>query len=285
MSTQSRRSPAPGFTGLSLPLALVLVLAASVTGLLLSILANGLGWPFLLCFLVAAVFVTLFVEPESLFLTVAPLPLFLGIFAFFTSWASNAAAAPEGANWASRTMVWTSIYAVVEYFPALALITAATIAIAVVRIMLLRGQAKIHDRSHRQRRTSQRESDRRNIRSASRARERTNRVTVEELMARNRADNATRSPIRSSRLPQSQTGNRLHPQPEPQRQPQRQPERQPQQQRRNAETENGQTEYIRPAEPRRTVNRRSTYRQTATDAQDNNSSSTTRQRRTNQPRY
>ncbi|RUP79850.1 hypothetical protein D8M20_02965 [Corynebacterium propinquum] len=257
------------------------MLAASVTGLLLSILANGLGWPFLLCFLVAAVFVTLFVEPESLFLTVAPLPLFFGIFAFFTSWASNAAAAPEGANWASRTMVWTSIYAVVEYFPALALITVLTIAIAVVRLMLLRGQAKIHDRSHRQRRSSQRESDRRNIRSASRARERTNRVTVEELMARNRADNATRSPVRSSRLPQSQTGNRLHPRPEPQRQPQRQPQQQP----RNAETENGQTEYIRPAEPRRTVNRRSTYRQSATDAQDNNSSSTTRQRRTNQPRY
>lgn len=257
-----------------MPLALVLVLAASVTGLLLSILANGLGWPFLLCFLFAAVFVTLFVEPESLFLTVAPLPLFFGIFAFFTSWASNAAAAPDGANWASRTMVWTSIYAVVEYFPALALITVLTIVIAVVRLMLLRGQAKIQDRSRRQRRTSQRESDRRNIRSTSRARERTNRVTVEELMARNRADNATRSPVRSSRLPQSQTGNRLQPQ-----QPQ------PQRQRRNAETESGQTEYIRAAEPRRTVNRRSTNRQSSAHAQDNNSSSTTRQRKTNKPRY
>lgn len=271
MSTQSRRSPAPGFTGLSLSLALVLVLAASVTGLLLSILANGLGWPFLLCFLVAAVFVTLFVEPESLFLTVAPLPLFFGIFAFFTSWASNTAAAPDGADWASRTMVWTSIYAVVEYFPALALITILTVVIAVVRLMLLRGQAKIHDRSRRQRRTSQRESDRRNIRSTSRARERTNRVTVEELMARNRADNATRSPVRSSRLPQSPTGNRLQPQ--------------PQRQRRNAKTESGQKEYIRPAEPRRTVNRRSTDRKSTADAQDNYSSSTARQRRTNQPRY
>ena len=247
------------------------MLAASVTGLLLSILANGLGWPFLLCFFVAAVFVTLFVEPESLFLTVAPLPLFFGIFAFFTSWASNTAAAPDGADWASRTMVWTSIYAVVEYFPALALITVLTIVIAVARLMLLRGQAKIHDRSRRQRRTSQRESDRRNIRSTSRARERTNRVTVEELMARNRADNATRSPVRSSRLPQSPTGNRLQPQ--------------PQRQRRNAKTESGQKEYIRPAEPRRTVNRRSTDRKSTADAQDNYSSGTNRQHRTNQPRY
>lgn len=203
MSTQSRRSPAPGFSGLSLSLALVLVLAASVTGLLLSILFNGLGWPFLLCFLLAAVFVTLFVEAESLFLTVAPLPLIFGFFAFSTSWGNNIASAPDGAKAASRTMVWTSIYAVVEYFPALALITVISICIAVARLLLLNSQAKIHERNRRQQRSRNRESNRRNIRSSSRARERTNRVTVEELMARNRADNATSSPVRSSRLPRS----------------------------------------------------------------------------------
>ncbi|MDK4250118.1 hypothetical protein QPX28_07065 [Corynebacterium pseudodiphtheriticum] len=203
MSTQSRRSPAPGFSGLSLSLALVLVLAASVTGLLLSVLFNGLGWPFLLCFLLAAVFVTLFVEAESLFLTVAPLPLIFGFFAFSTSWGNNIASAPDGAKAASRTMVWTSIYAVVEYFPALALITVISIGIAVARLLLLNSQAKIHERNRRQQRSRNQESNRRNIRSSSRARERTNRVTVEELMARNRADNATSSPVRSSRLPRS----------------------------------------------------------------------------------
>ena len=203
MSTQSRRSPAPGFTGLSLPLALVLVLAASVTGLLLSILFNGIGLPFLLCFFVSVIFVTLFVEPESLFMTVAPLPLFFAVFAFFTSWGSNIANAPDGTNWASRTMVWTSVYPVVEFFPALALITFMAIGIAILRVVMLRGRVRVHDRNRRQQRSHNRAANRRNLRSTTRAREQSNRVTVEELMARNRADGATRSPVRSSRLPRT----------------------------------------------------------------------------------
>lgn len=181
----------------------MLVLAASVTGLLLSILMQGIGWPFLLCFFVAAIFVTLLVEPESLFLTVSPLPLFFGVFAFFTSWGNNIANSPEGAAWASRTMIWTSVYPVVEYFPALALITVLTVGIAIVRLLLLRGRARTSERNRRQQRSRNRASDRRNLRSSTRAREQSNRVTVEELMARNRADGATRSPVRSSRLPRS----------------------------------------------------------------------------------
>ncbi len=82
MSTPTHRSRArPDARNAGLPTwsGIAIVIAALITGLLLSINAQSIGTPYLICFGVAAVVVALFTEARGLFLVVASLPLVFGI--------------------------------------------------------------------------------------------------------------------------------------------------------------------------------------------------------------
>lgn len=203
MSTpnSARRSASPGtpFRGLPLWSALTILVAALITGLLLSLATGGLGLAFLGCFAVAAIVVTLLVEPRGVFLTVACMPFFFGVATVFTSWFIGRAQASEGAPLLSRASIVTAIYPLTQHFPWMAIVTAIAIAIGVIRLWLLHRHSARQERAAALQRRRTFEADRRNRALSSRARRRSEQITVEELLARNRArsdSSATRRPRR-----------------------------------------------------------------------------------------
>ena len=185
-SHRSRRRSHARSSGLPTWSGIAIVLAALVTGLLLSINGQAVGLPYLLCFAVAALVVALFTEVRGLFLTVAAIPLLFGIMTVFSAWAVTRSLTAEGTAAFSTTTIVTALFPLAQFFPVLLGVTAGAAAIALLRIWLFRRSgraaesAALHDR-HRVA-----EADRRNRDAVSRARRRTNQVTVEELLARNR---------------------------------------------------------------------------------------------------
>ena len=203
-SHRSRRRSHARSSGLPTWSGIAIVLAALVTGLLLSINGQAVGLPYLLCFAVAALVVALFTEVRGLFLTVAAIPLLFGIMTVFSAWAVTRSLTAEGTAAFSTTTIVTALFPLAQFFPVLLGVTAGAAAIALLRVWLSRRSgraaesAALHDRrrvaeadrrnrdavSRARRRVA--EADRRNRDAVSRARRRTNQVTVEELLARNR---------------------------------------------------------------------------------------------------
>ena len=108
MSTPTHRSRArPDARNAGLPTwsGIAIVIAALITGLLLSINAQSIGTPYLICFGVAAVVVALFTEARGLFLVVASLPLVFGIMTVISAWAVTRSLAAEGSAAFSTTTV------------------------------------------------------------------------------------------------------------------------------------------------------------------------------------
>lgn len=200
-SPRSSRRRQPGTTGLPTWSGIAIVLAALITGLLLSINAQAIGWPFLLCFAVAGIVVALATEARGLFLTIAAMPLLFGTMTVLTSWMVGRSLASDGTPAFSTTSIVTAIYPLAQFFPVLGGVTLIAAIIAAVRIWLLRrnGRAREETAIEVRRRTA--EADRRNRDTVSRARSRANQVTVEELLARNRDRDRTRAP-REPREPQ-----------------------------------------------------------------------------------
>lgn len=218
MSTPTHRSRAAKdarSTGLPTWSGIAIVLAALVTGLLLSVNAQTIGTPYLICFAVAALLVALFTEARGLFLVVASLPLLFGVMTVGSSWAVTRSLAAEGTDAFSTTTILTSLFPLVQYFPALFAVTAATIFIAVGRVWLLRRSGRARDKAAiaNRRRTS--EADRVNRDTATRARRRTNQVTVDELLARNRSRSETRSKSRKPEVRQPEVRRPEAPRREP----------------------------------------------------------------------
>lgn len=190
MSTSTHRSRATKdarSTGLPTWSGIAIVLAALVTGLLLSVNAQTIGTPYLICFAVGAILVALFNEARGLFLVVASLPLLFGVMTVGSSWAVTRSLAAEGTNAFSTTTILTSLFPLVQYFPVLFAVTAAAIFIAVGRIGLLRRSDRVRKNAALANRRRTAEADRVNRDTATRARRRTNQVTVDELIARNRS--------------------------------------------------------------------------------------------------
>lgn len=175
------------FNGIPAWSAIAIVLAALVTGLLLSLGAQEVTTPFLICYAVATLAVTLFVEARGLFLTVASIPPLFAVMTVISSWLVGRSLANAGTDPFSTTSVIAAIYPITQFFPWLAVVTVLSIVIAVVRIWLLRrADAQRQEQAVKSRRHHT-EADRRNRTTAVRARRQSTQVTVEELIARNKA--------------------------------------------------------------------------------------------------
>ncbi|MDO5512927.1 DUF6542 domain-containing protein [Corynebacterium sp.] len=202
MSTTSHRSRSRSSArsgGLPTWSGIAIVIAALITGLLLSINTQSVGVPYLLCFALAAVVVASLTEVRGLFLTVASIPLIFGVLTVITSWVVNRSQASEGTPALSTTAIATALFPLAQFFPVLVGVFALATAIAAVRVWLSRRSGRVAEKeaiAHR-RRTA--EADRRNRDAASRARRRTNQVTVEELMARSRSRSTEPRPPRPQR--------------------------------------------------------------------------------------
>lgn len=172
-------------------------MAALITGLLLSISFQQVGLPYLVIFIIAGLFTALFTEPRGLFLTVVSLPLLFGVMTPVAAWSVARSLAAEGTPAFSMATIATSVYPLIQFFPVLLAVTLGAGIIAALRLWLLkraqRAQARVVQRARRR----SAEVERRNRAAASRARHRTNQVTVEELLARNRQRAApTERPVR-----------------------------------------------------------------------------------------
>lgn len=179
--SRSRTSGLPTWSGIAI------VLAALITGLLLSINAQAVGVPFLVCFAVSALVVALFTEVRGLFLTIASIPLLFGIMTVLASWTVSRSLAAEGIGAFSTTTILTALFPLAQFFPVLVGVSAAAAAIALVRVWLSGRNRKAADAAAIDSRRRSAEEDRRNRATASRARRRPGQVTVDELLERNRA--------------------------------------------------------------------------------------------------
>lgn len=177
--------------------ALAILVASLITGLLLSLHGQTLGLPFLLFFAVAAVVVTLLVEARGLFLTVATGPILFVFFTVLASWLVTQSQTVEGSDPFSTTAILASVYPLTQRFPWLFWVTIICVIIAVLRLWLLRRATRRAENAERARRRRVAEAERvnrdqyanaraRTARPSRRAREREERVTVQELMERNR---------------------------------------------------------------------------------------------------
>ena len=180
MSHASPRSaPAQDTTlsGFSLGSGLGILIAALVTGGLISLYTEVIGWPFLAIFALASVVVATFVNPRGLFITVVSIPALFTFFLLLTGTLNAYFALPEGQTSLGRTSVLVILYPLVQFFPVLAMVTLGALLIAFVRYQLLK---RLNDdiRRHelRQRRRTN-EANRRSIREASRSRQLPKRTT------------------------------------------------------------------------------------------------------------
>jgi len=227
VSTPSHRSRSRSrarSTGLPTWSGIAIVLAALITGLLLSINGQAVGLPYLLCFGVAALVVALVTEVRGLFLTVASIPLLFGVMTVVSAWAVTRPLASEGTAAFSMTSIATAVFPLAQFFPALMSVTSAAAAIALLRVWLYRRSGRAARSAEMQDRRRTAEANRRNRDTVSRARRRTNQVTVEELLARNRERQARR-PEEARQTPRRQAARRAVP-PREQRQQREVPQQQ-----------------------------------------------------------
>lgn len=214
MSTPSHRSRSRSrarSTGLPTWSGIAIVLAALITGLLLSINGQAVGLPYLLCFGVAALVVALFTEVRGLFLTVASIPLLFAVMTVVSAWAVTRSLASEGTAAFSTTSIVTAIFPLAQFFPVLMGVTSAATAVALLRVWLSRRSGRAAESAAVRDRRRLAEADRRNRDTASWARRRTNQVTVEELLARNRERQAARRPEEARQAPRRQAARRAAP--------------------------------------------------------------------------
>ncbi|WP_460490503.1 DUF6542 domain-containing protein, partial [Corynebacterium nasicanis] len=139
MSTTSHRSRSRSQVrsgGLPTWSGIAIVVAALITGLLLSLNAQSVGLPYLLCFGIAALVVALFTEIRGLFLTVASIPLLFGIMTVLTAWTVARSQAPAGTPAFSTTSIVTAVFPLTQFFPFLLATSAAATALALVRVGL-----------------------------------------------------------------------------------------------------------------------------------------------------
>ncbi|WIM68519.1 MFS transporter [Corynebacterium breve] len=183
----SRSHSSSKFEGLPLLSAIGIIIAALITGFLISWNAQELGWPMMWIFAIACVAVTFLVNPKGLYLTVVSIPILFAIFVLLTGWFVTRSQQAEGADPFSTTALIMAAFPLAQFFPALITVVIACLVISVVRIALLK---KFNDKSEEiaiTRRQQVAEEDRRNRRTTQEARSRSSQVTVQELLERNKA--------------------------------------------------------------------------------------------------
>ena len=183
-----------GFGALPVWTSIAVIMAALVTGLLISSITASVGWPFLICFILGAIAASLIVHVRGLFLTVASIPLLFSIAIFITSWIVSRASAGEGSPMLSATILVTSAYPLLQVFPHLAITLLGCIAIAVFRLYRAKQKATSISSKEMVNRRTMAESNRRNTQTTSRARKTTERLSVAELVERSKNNKRTPRP-------------------------------------------------------------------------------------------
>ena len=175
-----------GFGALPVWTSIAVILAALVTGLIISTITTSVGLPFLICFFLGALAATALVHVRGLFLTVASMPLLFAIAIFFTSWLVSRATASDGSPAFSTTILVTSAYPLLEVFPFLAVTLLICIAIAAFRLYHATHNATSINSKEQVTRRAMAESERRNRETTTRARKTTQRLSVADLVERNK---------------------------------------------------------------------------------------------------
>lgn len=180
------------FQGLPTGSAIGILFAALFTGALLSMYFGFIGWPLLLCFIVATLVVTTLVNPKGLFLTVASAPILFFLAVLATGYAISGDEL-SGGGASSKAALLAVVYPITEVFPVLATVTVGAIIIAVARYKLVERQNKARARTETAERHQVAVSNRRAASQSRRARERSSSVSVQELLSRAK-DERERSP-------------------------------------------------------------------------------------------
>lgn len=184
---KSSAAQSSGLPSITLGKGLGLLAAILLTGALISILMGALGWVYLAFLVIGSLLVALVVEERGLFLTVASIPIFYAITVVLAGFFITKANLPEGASSFSKTAIVTSAFPLVQNFLWLLIALVGAGFIGWLRWMRYRKTARrIVDREAASRRTEA-EQDRRN---------RAERLSVADLMARDK-------PVKDSKVPKA----------------------------------------------------------------------------------
>lgn len=167
MTHQARTAPGKLATGLPTWSGVSIVLAALLTGLLLSMLNHTIGAPYIILFVVASLVVALLTEVRGLFITVASIPLSFAAVTVLTSWFNGRALSPNISGLSTTALV-TAVYPLLQLFPVLFFVTLGSAAIAFLRISLLRRRAAEMEKKERESRRRTAKAEQRNQETVSR---------------------------------------------------------------------------------------------------------------------
>ena len=174
---RSHRSALPVWT------ALTVLIAALVTGLLLSLLVGDVSWPYGVCLLLSAIATAAFVNPRGIFLTVVTIPLWYVLITPIAGWVVTLASGSESIRPFSKTTLATALFPTAELFPWLIAAFLIALVIGLGRWWFLRQRGAAYREEEQDSRRATAEAERRN---------RDTRLSVAELIARNEAQGETR---------------------------------------------------------------------------------------------
>lgn len=160
---------------------LLCIALAALLAVVVTMLTGAIGWPFAVIFGLTALAVTWRVDPRGLFLTVASQPLIFFVFLVAAGWVNTRSNLPQGASAFSKTALLTSAFPAVQHFPTLLIIVVLCALLAVLR--LWRGKAAAEHNTRRAQVTRRAEA-------AANRRTNSERLSVAELVARDRAEDA-----------------------------------------------------------------------------------------------
>ncbi|MDO4927587.1 MAG: hypothetical protein Q3976_00750 [Corynebacterium sp.] len=182
------------FYGIPLRISLAILATAILVGFLLSIGSHTISSLVLIVYILAALSVTVLSQPRNLFIVVSCVPIGLSATLILAGWMTTGAGS-------GITEIVTAIYPFTQHFPVMILLTIGCVAIAFVRLYLLRRRDQITSQSRSNQRTAEKIQAQRNVAATTKSRRQAtnaaNQVTVQDLLARR--NNRQRQQSRSSR--------------------------------------------------------------------------------------
>ena len=165
----------PRRRGMPLSRALLVALVVTLVALAVSGVLGSVGLPFALIFGLGSLAVTWLVETRGLYMTVISLPLLYALGTVGGGFLNSTAELPEGASPFSKTAILTTAFPLLQHFPVLIVTVVACALLAVLRLWRSDSHAKNLKAEAQEKRRADAASDRRN---------RSERLSVAELLAR-----------------------------------------------------------------------------------------------------
>ncbi len=187
---KSSAAQSSGLPSIALGTGLGLLAAILLTGALISILMGTIGWAYLAFLVIGSLLVALIVEERGLFLTVASIPILYAITVVLAGFFITKANLPEGASPFSKTATVTAAFPLVQSFLWLLIALVGAGIIGWLRWVRYRKTARRTAEMETSSRRSDAEQDRRN---------RAERLSVADLMAR---DRLAKEPTKTQATPQ-----------------------------------------------------------------------------------